>query len=85
MPVPRASLRVTLVVYMSVVTMIIFKGLNYPYLLYNERVLKLFQDLYRNAKAKTLLFTGKMALLMKNSDFFQRWQAIVALVCCVSL
>ena len=43
--------------------------LNYPYLLYNERVnLSKIYIIY-NSAAESLLFTGKTALLMKNLFF----------------
>ena len=42
--------------------------LNYPYLLYNERV-NFSKFFYHNSAAESLLFTGKTALLLKNSFF----------------
>ena len=41
--------------------------LNYPYLLYNERV-----NFSKISAAESLLFTGKMALLVKNLFFFSK-------------
>ena len=49
--------------------------LNYPYLLYNERV----------HFSKILAFHRENDPFDEELVFFQRWQVMVALVCCVSL
>ena len=60
------------VVYIRFVSTIIFKGLNSIILICSIMKESLFQDLYHNSVAESLLFTGKMALLMKNCCFFSK-------------
>ena len=57
---------------MRVVSTIIFKGQNSIILICSIMKEYFFQDLHHNSAAESLFFTGKTALLMKNSFFFSK-------------
>ena len=74
-------------VYMHVISTIIVKEQNSLILICSRMKELTFSRFITELRGRNgfrcLLFTGKTALLMKNSGFFQRWQPILALVCCV--